>query len=304
MTRYSARTLIGQPTLANWGKAAAGGIGVVDGYGVATGGASTSPTVDGQAYTLLTFTSDDNLVVSADGLFDVLLFGGGGSGGSCRSNSASGGGGAGQALETTIFLSAGTYAIDIGSGGAGGYDTSSVGLNTSITTDARSIAAVGGGGGAAYFKCCGLSGGSGGGGGSVADPTPSTLFITGGKTVCTVGGNNGGNGRNGNNDGAGGGGGATGAGANGVSATVGGAGGAGYDTDAFTDAGSLFKAGGGGGGSGTTGGAGGSSVGGAGGSGVGGASASANTASGGGGSGFTTHGGNGGSGIAYIRFKV
>ena len=40
MTRYSARTLIGQPTLANWGKAAAGGGGI--GYGVATGGSAIS----------------------------------------------------------------------------------------------------------------------------------------------------------------------------------------------------------------------------------------------------------------------
>ena len=57
MTRYAQRTLIQQPTLANWGKAAAGGIGVVQGYGVATGGSSSSIT-DTVAYTLLTFTSD------------------------------------------------------------------------------------------------------------------------------------------------------------------------------------------------------------------------------------------------------
>jgi hypothetical protein len=39
-----------------------------------------SPTVDSQNYTLLTFTSDDDLVVSTAGLFDVLMFGGGGGG--------------------------------------------------------------------------------------------------------------------------------------------------------------------------------------------------------------------------------
>ena len=42
-------------------------------YGVATGGASTAITVAGTAYTLLTFTSDSNLVVTTAGLFDVLL---------------------------------------------------------------------------------------------------------------------------------------------------------------------------------------------------------------------------------------
>ena len=202
------------------------------GYGVATGGSSSDPiTVSSENYTLLTFTSDDNLVVSADGLFDVLLFGGGGSGGSCQSNMASGGGGAGQALETTIFLSAGTYAIDIGAGGAGstggGQGFTTVGLNTSITTDARSIAAVGGGGGAAMNVSCGQAGGSGGGGGSVASATYHDFTKSAGLTVCTVGGNNGGAGRSDNNGGAAGGGGATGAGADGVTATVGGAGGAG-----------------------------------------------------------------------------
>jgi hypothetical protein len=42
-------------------------------YGTATGGSSSSITVGADNYTLLTFTSDDNLVVSTAGLFDVLL---------------------------------------------------------------------------------------------------------------------------------------------------------------------------------------------------------------------------------------
>jgi len=50
-------------------------------YGAATGGTSSSITVGGIAYTLLTFTTDANLVVSKTGLFDVLLVGGGGGGG-------------------------------------------------------------------------------------------------------------------------------------------------------------------------------------------------------------------------------
>ena len=49
-------------------------------YGVATGGSSSSITVNSINYTLLSFTSDGNLVVSRAGLFDVLMFGGGGGG--------------------------------------------------------------------------------------------------------------------------------------------------------------------------------------------------------------------------------
>ena len=51
------------------------------GYGVATGGTSSSITIGGQNYTLLTFTSDATLTVTSAGLFDVLLVGGGGGAG-------------------------------------------------------------------------------------------------------------------------------------------------------------------------------------------------------------------------------
>ena len=66
-------------------------------YGTATGGSSSSITVGGINYTLLTFTTDQNLVVSKAGLFDVLLIGGGAGGGfsSAGSPTATGGGGAG-----------------------------------------------------------------------------------------------------------------------------------------------------------------------------------------------------------------
>ena len=81
MTRYASRTLVAQPSIASWGFPAATGIGAVAGYGVATGGSSSSITVSGNAYTLLTFTSTGTLTVSTAGLFDVLLIGGGGGGG-------------------------------------------------------------------------------------------------------------------------------------------------------------------------------------------------------------------------------
>jgi hypothetical protein len=92
-------------------------------YGTATGGTSSSITVGGESYTLLTFASDDNLVVSKSGLFDVLLVGGGGGAGGSDSTFASAGAGAGAlvglASTTTIYLPAGTVAVDIGAGGAG-----------------------------------------------------------------------------------------------------------------------------------------------------------------------------------------
>ena len=48
-------------------------------YGTATGGASSSTiTVSGVQYTMLTFTSTATLTVTKAGLFDVLLVGGGG----------------------------------------------------------------------------------------------------------------------------------------------------------------------------------------------------------------------------------
>ena len=89
-------------------------------YGTATGGSSSSITVGGINYTLLTFTSDSNLVVSKAGLFDVLLVAGGGSGGTnFDEGSPTGGGGGGGVRETTIYLAAATYAIDVGAGAAG-----------------------------------------------------------------------------------------------------------------------------------------------------------------------------------------
>ena len=302
MSRYAQRTLIQQGSVANWGKAAPTGIGVVGGYGVATGGSSSSITVSSEAYTLLTFTADGNLVVSTAGLFDILMFGGGGVGAHVNSGS-SGGGGAGGILQSTVFLAAATYAVDIG---AGATFQEWVGFGTTIGTSARSLSVAGGGAGGAVSNMYGTQhgkvGGSGGGGG--ANDTPVQY---GGLSVAdTIQGYGGGTGSTTSTNGGAGGGGATAIGASG-SGTTAGAGGAGYDVSAFISGSALFKAGGGGGGSSATGGAGGSSVGGAGGSSGGaGSAAAANTASGGGGNGNSMPlvGVAGGSGIAYIRFKV
>jgi hypothetical protein len=271
-------------------------------YGTATGGSSSSITVGGLNYTLLSFTTDANLVVSKAGLFDVLMFGGGAGGGSSTgSGVAGGGGGAGAFTQSTVYLDAATYAIDIGAGGTGGSSGVSPanGLVTSLGTTARSLCAIGGGFGM-WFDGIKAPGDGGCGGGSTYNGPAA------GKSLApTVGGFGGGAGDNATNIGAGGGGGVTQAG-QARSGTSGGAGGTGYDVGAFIS-GSLFKGGGGGGGSfGVAGGAGGSGVGGNGGNSSNGVAAAANTGSGGGGTSANSagSGGAGGSGIVYVRFKV
>jgi len=273
-------------------------------YGTATGGTSSSITVSSQNYTLLTFTTDGNLVVSTAGLFDVLLFGGGGGGGSTADADVSGGGGgAGGFVQSTVYLAAATYAVDIGAGGVGTSQPTN-GFCSSIDTVARSLAVPGGGFGGGYVTAGAFAAGIGGcGGGGSYQP-----YLTGAVSALpTVGGFAGGTSVSSSQSAAGGGG-VTAVGVNRVSNTVGGAGGAGYDVSAFIAGSALFKGGGGGGGGSVTGGAGGSSVGGAGGSNGAGNAASANTAGGGGGAGAggapPRVGGSGGSGIVYVRFKV
>ena len=279
------------------------------GYGVATGGASTAITVGGTAYTLLSFSSDANLVVSKAGLFDICLIGGGGGGGSSLlSNYSGGGGGAGGIVIQTVYLDAATFAIDIGAGGTGAT-TSAAGTNgagSSINNTARSFSTVGGGYGAwtnaGVANNIGAVGSSGGGGGGGSGAPYATGLVSSFPTIL---GSAGGNGATGSNQAGGGGGGATAVGSAAVT-TTGGAGGAGYDVSAFIGGSALFKAGGGGGGSGTSPGAGGSSVGGAGGTSAGNAAA-ANTGGGGGGAGsalLSSAGGAGGSGIVYVRFRA
>ena len=260
-------------------------------YGTASGGSSSSITVGGVNYTLLTFTTDGTLTVSKSGLFDVLLVGGGGGGGTRITDASGGGGGAGQLIQQQIYLTVGTYTADVGAGGANRTN----GLASQIGTALNGVSATGGGFGAQYNDS-NFAGAGGSGGGAYQNAG----FAMG------LGGNNGGIGVGvPPNYSAGGGGGYGAVGSNAPNATTGGAGGAGYDVSAFIGGSALFKAGGGGGGATTTGGAGGSGVGGAGGGGASGTAAGANTGSGGGGGGVNTTGvgGAGGSGIIYVRFR-
>jgi hypothetical protein len=305
MSRFGQRTNIQQPSVGGFGKPAPTGIGVIGGYGIATGGSSSSITVSSTAYTLLTFSTDANLVVSTGGLFDVMMFAGGGGGGSGIAGSfggvntfhAGGGGGAGGRVQTTLYLAAATYAVSIGAGGAG----NTKGLEALIGTVVQAVGGGGGGGGGG--QPLSQTGGSGSGNnGYFADGISSTVKVLQQGNLGGIGlgdtafANPAGGGNRG-----GGGGGFSGVGDSGGST---GNGGAGVDVSTFISGSALFKAGGGGGGRvAGGGGAGGSSVGGAGTSSSGsGGSASANTASGGGGG--YSGGGSGGSGIVYVRFRV
>lgn len=280
------------------------------GYGVATGGSSSSITVGGVNYTLLTFTSSSTLTVTKAGLFDVLMFAGGsGASGTGGFALSSGGGGAGGAMQMTIYLSA-NQTVTIGAGGTGAVEIPTIGTNSSLgglrgqSVDAGGFGAYTLTGGA---QNVGVVGGCGGGG----IQSTTTSFRTGtASSASGVSGYAGGDGTNtgvGSAGGGGGGGGSNSVGAN-ASGSTGGAGGDGYDVSNFIAGSALFKAGGGGGGGTATGGAGGSSVGGNGGGNAAGSNAGANTAGGGGGAGSSTatqrSGGNGGSGIVYVRFKV
>jgi hypothetical protein len=265
-------------------------------YGAATGGSSSSITVGGVAYTMLTFTTDSNLVVSRAGLFDCLLVGGGGGAGQNGfSVNYCGGGGAGAVALSTVYLSAATYAVDIGAPGA----KAAQGFTTRLDTPFVSLSATGGGRGgggnpatAGVYEISSNGGCSGGGAG---EPGATGLAATGAQ------GFSGGNGVATRGQGAGGGGGGGAVGAVG-SGTAGGAGGAGYDASSFRGeaGGTTFYAGGGGGGG---------ASGGAGGSGGGGSrtvAGTANTGGGGGGNNATAsdNGAAGGSGIVLVRFKV
>jgi hypothetical protein len=149
-----------------------------------TGGQSTyNATVGGQNYTFYRFTTvgSNNLVVSGSGTLDVLLVGGGGGGGV----SLAGGGGGGAAIvATNVPVSAQTYTVVVGNGGAGG--TGDQGTDTGGTRGGAStafgISATGGGGapnrfaGSGFIDSVNYTGGGNGGGGSAdgARPGPGT----------------------------------------------------------------------------------------------------------------------------------
>ena len=298
-------------------------------------GSATGGDINGQApgngykYHTYTTTGASTFVVSGGDLQNCQIFvvGGGGSGGRAD---AGGGGGGGIAYATGKTLTAGTYPVTVGAGGAGippssGERRGNDGGNSSFVTPGYTITGNGGGAGGGYPGQNGNPGGSGGGNrGHNGNTVPASQPTANpGIPNLTNYGNPGG-GAGGSFGGGGGGALSAGGSGNGPN-TTGGNGGAGRAFPAF--AGPIIGVpslnsldatfgGGGGGGGGAPGGSGGS--GGAGGGGRGGNSKPdtspqmygfANSGGGSGGAGTTSGQGHGesfpaGSGIVVIRYPV
>ena len=292
----------------------------------ATGGTVSTSGV----YKIHTFNSSSNFVVSSlsgvedNNIISYMVVAGGAGGGWDRA----GGGGAGGFREgkssvddytasplnapAGITVTASTYPITVGAGGAGGTNgPQKTGVSGSDSVFSTITSGGGGGGGAAPGPQDGGNGGSGGG-----TSGPSTSAGSGNTPpVSPSQGNNGGTApAPGGNDHGAGGGGATATGTPGAGST-GGAGGAG-GTTSISGSAIAYSGGGGGGGSDggggpLAGGAGGSSVGGTGGSHPGGLGTAGTTNRGGGGGGGSNgpnsspagNGGAGGSGVVILRYK-
>ena len=115
----------------------------------------------GNGYVYHTFTGPGTLSVSAQGEAEVMVIGGGGG---AAGHAASGGGGAGGvAYNPRLSMTAGSYTITVGAGGAVGpnHSTSYQGENSSLVGGGYTITGLGGGRSGRYSS--GDAGGSGGG---------------------------------------------------------------------------------------------------------------------------------------------
>ena len=232
------------------------------GYGAFTGGSNI--TDGGVTYSYLGFTASGSVVVTRAGLFDILVV----AGGAGAAGNNAGGAGGGGVISKTVYLTAATYTVTIGSGGAGGLGaTNSNGTQGNFSSLNVFVAL---GGGKSNFNAAGSEGGSGGGGWGATGSA-------GGATQAQQGN----------------------AGAN----ATGGNGGVGL-TSTFSGASQVYGSGGGGSGT-TTQGTGGTNAGNGGANAGNGGNGTANFGGGGGGGGNTNgNGGNGGSGFVAIRAKV
>lgn len=146
---------------------------------IAATGGTTSDIVDanGDEYRVHVFTSGTSTFEitdsGTDGKIDILAVGGGGSAATTMSNHKGGGGGAGGLVFVPqLQLSAGTYSVTVGTGGASrpGSEASGTllpGLPGTNTTFGSLITALGGGAGGYNADPGGnanINGGSGGGG--------------------------------------------------------------------------------------------------------------------------------------------
>jgi len=230
-------------------------------------------------------------VTGTSGSIAILVVAGGGGGGSSEGALSGGGGGGGFIYNGVYPVTAQSYSVTVGGGGAGGGPGSNgvPGVN-GANSIFDAITANGGGGGGGQNAACAGNGGSGGGGGE--------LCTTAGAGTAGQG-NNGGTGFSGQGGGGGGGAGAVG--------HVGRDGDGGAGLSSTITGSTVFYAGGGGGSSAFSGGTGAGGIGGGGSAPIGGGPpgnpGTPNT--GGGGSGTNSNsGGNGGSGIVIISYNA
>ena len=220
--------------------------------------------VETPTYRLHAFTSSGVFYTDTAITTDVLLVGGGGAGGQGygdQDTGKGGGGAGGLAYKQGHALTAGSYTIIVGAGGAGrshGWNSATTSGMKGDNTVAFGITANGGGGGGASDNYAGpTTGGSGGGGGArnATDAlTQGAASNQGTFAGWTTKGNSGGYGGGNANYGGAGGGGAGGAGGSPVVSTnnsTGGSGGAGVDLSSIFGTwfgeGGWFGGGGGGG---------------------------------------------------------
>jgi hypothetical protein len=282
-------------------------------YTAATGGTTEEYNLDGKRYKSHTFTSNGTFEVTTAGngdrnQVDYLIIAGGGGGAFFGGAGGAGGyrttfgtqGGNGT-LDPKVTVTATSYGVTVGTGGAGATTlvAGSSGTNSEVAFSPTIISLGGGGGQSSSISGTGITGGSGGGNG------PRTS--TGGSGTANQG-TDGGNGftTTATDGGSGGGGGAGEAGADGTLRT-GGKGGDGLASVIRTGSSETRAGGGGGAGDDRTGtatnGDGGAGGGGAGGTTTSAVSGTVNTGSGGGG-GRDQNGGSGGSGIVIIRYEI
>ena len=127
------------------------------GTSAATGGTITTDGGD----TIHTFTADGVFGVGAAGDVELLVVGGGGGAGGSRSG---GGGAGGYRTDASFAVTATTYPVTVGDGGAGGDASPSTYGTDGGDSIFSTITSTGGGGGANGGPNIGRAGGSGGGG--------------------------------------------------------------------------------------------------------------------------------------------
>ena len=144
----------------------------------ASGGIISDYEVSGTHYRAHIFNSPGTFVSNGDASIDYLLVGGGGGGGFGRAADGGGGGGGAGALvyATNYSVSAQSYSVTVGTGGAAAANESEHGAQggSSIFGPGPLAAIGGGGGGSTRQPGAYPAGGSTGGAGSDASPDSAT----------------------------------------------------------------------------------------------------------------------------------